>query len=489
MHHPARRGRVSRTGSGRQAGFPSPIPATGRVYLTDSQSVLCGSVSGRPGVLSRRRRWRVLARRLNRPPLVFLSGQTISVLGDGLAVLAIPLMVLDLTRNPLLSGLSAASVTVGYLLVGLPAGVLVDRLDPWRVLIAMDAARALLFAALFALSAAGVLRIWALFVLALAAGACAVFFESALVVVVKDLFAVSGLMGANSALELASQISLIAGPAIVGLLAAAGGINLALLADALTFGVSLASLVAVTRNRPGPAGPRHPGSLRSRRARSAGRAGPKFVASLREGLRYLLSARTLLILTAVQIVVNLCLSVEKLIIYNARETLGLGPPLVGVVVAAGGAGGLAGALGAAPLARWAGEMRLVLLAIAAAGVSVASMCLASSAITLAAANLGYGAALVVASLVNRTQRQRLVPRELLGRVTSTVRVLFLAVDPLGVVAAGAATAALGGDPRPVFLVAGVTVVMAAAGGWAGGLRAVGGRPGRRSRAGVYPPAD
>ena len=69
-------------------------------------------------------------------------------------------------------------------------------------------------------------------------------------------------------------------------------------------------------------------------------------------------------------------------------------------------------------------MRLVLLAIAAAGGSAAAMGLASSAVTLTAANLGYGAALVVASLVNRTQRQRLVPRELLGRVTSTVRCCF-----------------------------------------------------------------
>jgi predicted MFS family arabinose efflux permease len=403
------------------------------------------------------------------------------VLGDGLAVLAIPLMVLDLTSNPLLSGLSAASVTVGYLLVGLPAGVLVDRLDTWRVLIAMDAARALLFAALYALSAAGVLPIWLLLVLALPAGACAVFFESALVVVVRDLFAGPGLMGANSALELASQISLIAGPATVGLLAAAGGINLALLAGALTFAVSLASLVTVNRNRPRSPRSRRPGSVWPRRARPAGRPCAEFAASLREGLRYLLTARTLLVLTAVQMVVNLCLSVEKLIIYDARETLGLSPPLVGVVVAAGGVGGLEGALGAAPLARWAGEMRLVLLAIAAAGVSVAAMCLASSAVTLAAANLGYGAALVVASLVNRTQRQRLVPRELLGRVTSTVRVLFLAVDPLGVVATGAATAALGGDPRPVFLVAGVTVMVAAACGWAGGLRAASGHPVRRSR--------
>ena len=413
------------------------------------------------------------------PPLVFLSGQGVSVLGDGLAVLAIPLLVLDLTRNPLVSALSAASVTVGYLLVGLPAGVLVDRLDPWRVLMAMDAVRAALFAALYALSAAGLLTIWLVLAVALAAGACSVFFESALTVVVKDLFAGPGLMSANSAIELASQLSLIAGPAIVGLLAVAGGTSLALLADAATFAVSLASLVTVIRR----------GSLpgRTRRARPAVRRWPAFAAEVREGVRYLLSARTLLVLTAVQMVVNLCLSVEKLIIFDARVTLGLSPPLVGAVVAAGGAGGLAGAIAAAPLARWAGEIRLVVLAIGAAGLAVAAMCLASSAATLAVANLGYGAALVVASLVNRTQRQRRMPRELLGRVTSTVRALFLAVDPLGVVVAGATTVALGGDPRLVFLAAGLIVVAAAAGGWAVGLRAAAaGDPGRRTRGRNHP---
>jgi hypothetical protein len=50
--------------------------------------------------------------------------------------------VLDLSRSPLASALSAASVTVGYLVVGLPAGVLVDRVDPWRVLLLTDALRA-----------------------------------------------------------------------------------------------------------------------------------------------------------------------------------------------------------------------------------------------------------------------------------------------------------------------------------------------------------
>jgi hypothetical protein len=77
-------------------------------------------------------------------------------------------------------------------------------------------------------------------------------------------------------------------------------------------------------------------------------------------------------------------------------------------------------------------------------------------------------------------------------VTSTVRVLFLAADPLGVVAAGAATVALGGDPRPVFLVAGITVVVAAAGGWAGGLRAATGHPsgeaGAKAKANLRRPA-
>ena len=64
-------------------------------------------------------------------------------------------------------------------------------------------------------------------------------------------------------------------------------------------------------------------------------------------------------------------------------------------------------------------------------------------------------------------------RPALGRVTSGARVLFLAVDPIGVVLVGTATSALGGDPRPVFLAAGTVTAVAAAGGWLAGLRAAG----------------
>jgi hypothetical protein len=371
--------------------------------------------------------------------------------------------VLDLSRSPLISALSAASVTVGYLMVGLPAGVLVDRVDPWRVLVLTDALSAGLFAALFGFAAAGALAVWLVLVIAFAAGACSVFSQTALAVVVRDLFPAAGLIRANSVLELAAQLSLVAGPAVVGALAAVGSINLALLADAITFAVSLLCLLAVGRWRPG-AGPA---------TRPARRGWRGIGADLRAGLRYVASVRALVILTAVQMVVNLCLAAEKLIVFYARDTLGLTPSLVAVVVAAGGAGGVAGALIASRLAGWIGEIRLIVIAIVAAGAAMAAMSMAGSAPSLMAANAAYTGAVVVASLVNRTQRQRIVPRAMLGRLTSGVRVLFLALDPIGVVLVGTATSALGGDPRPVFLAAGTVTAVAAMAGWLAGLRKAG----------------
>ena len=74
------------------------------------------------------------------------------MLGDGLALLAIPLLVLQLTRSPVAAVLASLPGSVGYLAAGLPAGVLVDRLDPWRVLIAGDVVRAAIFGVLFLLT-------------------------------------------------------------------------------------------------------------------------------------------------------------------------------------------------------------------------------------------------------------------------------------------------------------------------------------------------
>ena len=390
---------------------------------------------------------------------MFLSGQAVSLLGDGLAVLAIPLLVLGLTRSPLISALSAASVTLGYLAVGLPAGVLVDRLDAWRVLVVTDTARVIAFAGLYLLWVTGAARLWVIMAIALAAGAASVFFETALVIVVKDLFPGPRLIRANSVLELASQAALIAGPAVVGVLAAAGELGAALLADAVTFGVSLITLLAVRGNVP-------------HTSRRANGGWPSMVADFRAGIGYLLSVRVLVIMTVMQIIVNLCLATEKLMFFYARDTLGLSAAGVAAVVAAGGVGGIAGALSASWLAGRFGQIRLVVLTVAASGLALGSVSLTHSLVTLCAANLVYLGTITVASLANRTYRQLIVPRALLGRVTSTVRLLFLTADPLGVVIAGALATAIG-DPRPVFLGAGLLVTVTAAAGWRAGLRRAG----------------
>lgn len=63
------------------------------------------------------------------------------MLGNGLAVLAIPLLVLQLMRSPVLAVLGTLPGSAGYLVIGLPAGVAVDRMDPARVLAGADAVR------------------------------------------------------------------------------------------------------------------------------------------------------------------------------------------------------------------------------------------------------------------------------------------------------------------------------------------------------------
>ena len=77
---------------------------------------------------------------------VFWAGQTFSVLGDAVAVIAIPLLVLDATGSLARMGLVTALVGGGSLVAGVAAGPLVDRLDRRRLMIRCDLGRAFLYA-------------------------------------------------------------------------------------------------------------------------------------------------------------------------------------------------------------------------------------------------------------------------------------------------------------------------------------------------------
>lgn len=388
---------------------------------------------------------------------VFLGGQAVSLLGDGFAILAVPLLVLHLTQDPLAAGLAAAPRGVGYLLVGLPAGPIVDRLNPWSVLIATDVIRAAVFVSMAVLAWLGSARLWMILALAFLAGAATVFFDSALAVAVKDMFRNEGLLRANSGLETAAQTSRVVGPALVGLLAATLGIASALLVNAATFLVSLLSLATVART--GPKRPARQGSL----LKGLG-------ADFTEGLRFLAGFKPLLTLTVLQTLINLCFAVDTLLVFLARVTLDLPLSLVSLVVAGGGIGGLAGAIMVPWLAARIRALPLLSAAIAVAAVTLVVMGLSTSWWPLLVANGVQLWALIVAGVVNRSTRQAWIPRHLLGRVTTAVRALFVTATPVGAVLAGATARAFGGDPRPAFFGAGVLIAVIIGVGWFAALR-------------------
>lgn len=262
---------------------------------------------------------------------VFLGGQVVSLIGDGLAILAVPLLVLQLTGSPLAAGLASAIRSVGYLAVGIPAGPIVDRVTAWKVLVVADVVRAGSFTALGIMALLHVPQVALILTVAFVSACASVFFDAALAVTVQDMFPRERLMAANSAIETASQMSRVIGPVVAGVLASAAGIQDALWIDAATFVVSLVTVGFAVRPGARPAPRASGGSRHLLRGLGGG-----FAARL----RYLGGQRLILTLTLLFGVTNLCLGADTLLVYFGRVTMALSPITVSVVIAAGGAAGV-----------------------------------------------------------------------------------------------------------------------------------------------------
>jgi predicted MFS family arabinose efflux permease len=389
---------------------------------------------------------------------IFLGGQAVSMLGDGLAILAIPLLVLQLTRSPMAAVLASLPGSVGYLAAGLPAGLVVDRMNPWLIMICCDVVRGLIFLVLFALTGSKSTAAWQVLALAFAAGTATVFADTALAVTVRDVFAGPRLISANSWLESASQGGQIIGPGLAGLLAAAGLLPVSMLIDAGTFAVSLVTLALARRDHPAQARARAPVTWAAVRT------------ELTSGLRYLAATRLLLTLLVFMLVLNLCLGADKLIVFLARDTLRLPPAEVGLVLAAGGAGGLIGAISTRLTCRLLGPVRAVWAGATLSGVALVVLSAAPSAGLAVAGSALYTWAIIVASVTMRSLRQVLVPRQLLGRVTASWRLGGQGITFCGGLVAGATASAFGGDPRPVLAGAGLLTLCTAVIAWWSALR-------------------
>lgn len=374
------------------------------------------------------------------------AGQSVSLFGDAVALLAVPLLVLEMTRSTVAMALVVAARTCAYLAVGLVVGAVVDRHDARRLMIAADVVRAACFLAMPVLNAFGLLEVSYVLLLVLVAAFFGVLFETAHAVFVKDLLSPDELLRGNSRIEMSNQIGVLVGPAACGVVAATVGISWALVLNGASFVVSAAVLLGLRVD----AGMRRRVAADARRVRS----------DILDGLRYMRRERSVLTLACVLAGVNFLLASENLLVYHMRDYLSLSAREVGLVVAAAGLGGIVGSSAAGWIgARLRYRESIIPLGILVLGGGLVVFALSRQVLVLALTNALFAAAAVATNVTISTTRQSIVPREFLGRVTSSTRVIAFASNPVGAVAAGALAQAAGNDARPGFLAAGFAAVV------------------------------
>jgi MFS family permease len=367
----------------------------------------------RPGGFSR---VNLLAPLRHRDFRLLWAGMTISLLGDGIFLVAMAWQAYELWNAPAALAFVGIGMTIPTIAFLLPAGILSDRLDRRLLMLYADAARALVIGALAVLSITGRLTFWELVVIVAFYGVGTAFFTPAFEAVVPDIVPTTHLAAANSLDQFVRPIALrLAGPALGGALVAGIGSGGAFAVDAASF---LASAVAVFMMRPPP----HP---RSEHIQSS-------VGALKEGFSFVRRRVWLwgTLLSAAIAYLAFMGPAEVLLPYLVKNELNASASDLGLVFAAGGVG----AVGAAVLMGQRGHPRrdvtfmyatwtLATLAIAGYGLATASW-------QLMVACLLFNALETAGLIVWATIKQHHVPGSMLGRVSSLDWLISIGLLPL-----------------------------------------------------------
>jgi MFS family permease len=350
---------------------------------------------------------------------LFWVGQTTSRLGSAITTVALPLVAVGtLEASTLQIALLQAAAWLPWLLIGLPAGVWVDRLPRRPLLVVCNLTALLLLVSVPVAAWLHVLTIGQLLVVALLAGAMAVFLETAAQVYLPSLLDAEQLGEGNAKLHGSEAAAQVVGPGAGGLIAQLFGAVFGLLADAASFLVAAVCLLLVRRGET-----------------EVPRRG-----ALAEGLRFLARDPYLRTMTAFGAAANLALLGYQsiLIVFLVREN-GVGPGAVGVVVALMSSGGVLGALIATPVARRFGVGRGMLLCQLGAAPFALLIPLAGPGLRLAPVVIGgfaVGTGIVAGNVIKDSFRQTHTPRPLLGRVITGMQLLNYGTIPVGALLAG-----------------------------------------------------
>jgi DHA3 family tetracycline resistance protein-like MFS transporter len=378
----------------------------------------------------------VLAPLRHRDFRLLLTGQTVSSFGNSISNIAVPFQLLALGASPLQLGIAVAletATSVAFLLLG---GAIADRIQRRTLILASDAVGGVVVAILAALSATGTLRIEHVYVAAVALGAVDAFLSPAYSAIIADLVPGEILRAGNAARLLSRSAARIAGPTVGGLVVALVSPAAAFGLDALTFLFSLGTLLLAHPDRRTPA------------------PSTSIVADIREGFGYVFRYRWLWTTTIYFMLVNVAYAGQSGVMTPilVRDTLGGDARMFGFLMAAYGVGTIVASIGVAQLVtRRPGRVLFAFEILAA--LTVIATGLAPTLPVVFASLVLMGVALSSSTVIWQAMLQRLVPTQVLGRVTSIDLLGNSVINPLAPLIAAALIGALG--PPATFLVFGL----------------------------------
>ncbi|MGW6009268.1 MFS transporter [Streptomyces sp. NPDC055210] len=359
---------------------------------------------------------------------LFWAADSVSQFGTYVGNALLPLLAATtLAATPLEMGLLSAAETMGYLLIGLPAGVWVARARQRRLMRRANTGRALLLCTIPVAWWSGLLSVAQLIAVALLCGILAVLFDVAYQSHLPALVDRDRLLEGNARLQSSQSLAQITGPGIGGSLVQLSGPAAPVLATAL--GYLTSSLLLRRVREPDPANP-------------PDGTGPPLLAEVGEGLRFMARHRTLLAITGCTATANFFAGVLGAVqVLFLTGVLGLSGSAAGATLSVLGLGGVLGALSAHRVVRRIGQARAVWLVPLTTFPALLLVPLAGRgtllALTPALAGLlvtGYG--IVVYNVAQVSYRQVVCPEAMLARANATVRFVGFGAVTLGALLGG-----------------------------------------------------
>jgi MFS family permease len=390
--------------------------------------------------------------------LLLWSGQSVSELGSAVTVLALPLTAVVVLRASTFEvGLLTAATYAAFLLIALPAGAVVDRVAAKRrLMLGCDAARMLIIGSIPVAAAFGALTLGQLFAVAVLAGVCTVFFDVAYQSYLPVLVTRDQLIEGNGKLGATQALAQVIGPGIGGALVGLVGAARTMTADALSYAVSVGSLLLIRTPEP------------PRTARESAGSAESAVARLRkdigEGLTFVTRQPVLRKVVACTGTSNLfsAMTTALEIIFLVR-VLHVRTGIIGVLIALGSLGGVAGGASSGFLGRRIGSARIIWVSMLVFGLPGMLIPLAEPGWRVSLFAVGwfsfeFGA--VTYNVAQVSYRQAICPPALLGRMNAAVRWIVWGTMPLGGLLGGTLGTVLGVRP---------TLWIAVIGSWAAGF--------------------